>query len=547
MPSHSELINFKDLVGNSYTLSNEQFESQRSVNLYVEYDEMLTTGKNNTKHLAPTPGLILATNSIPGVTGVSRGKYTTTRGHCISIFGNKLYQITGNSPPFTYTLVGTILTNTGIISQLAFADDGTQLVFTDGTYGYFANISSSIVTTLTRITDPFFESYGPTSCCQYYDTFFIFNITGTNQFFWSNQAQLTFDPSGITSAGIDAKTGNTDPIKFLCVINRYLWLVGFETTEIWYDTPSNNFVFQRIQGPYMELGCIDGNTAQKTESGLVWLAHSLRGNLQVVMTNGESTVTISTQAVSLALSKYSNFGEQPGWSSYAYGDRGHLFYVLNPPQGTSSWVYDFPTSILANQLTWHERTYTTPSTGIQNRALPNNHAYYKGYHLLGDYNSVNDYCYDYNTFTDNGAPITRERLSPYISNNMQMMYHDLFQLDCKTGTATINEAGSNYKERITDNNYLRLTLDGRIRITIPAVAEQYVEPQVGLRYSDDGNTYSQWIYEKMGGTGQFFRRMQYWQLGLCETGYRLYHIKFTDPTYFDLIGAKLKLTEVYEE
>lgn len=128
-----------------------------------------------------------------------------------------------------------------------------------------------------------------------------------------------------------------------------------------------------------------------------------------------------------------------------------------------------------------------------------------------------------------------------------MMYHDLFQLDCKTGTATINEAGSNYKERITDNNYLRLTLDGRIRITIPAVAEQYVEPQVGLRYSDDGNTYSQWIYEKMGGTGQFFRRMQYWQLGLCETGYRLYHIKFTDPTYFDLIGAKLKLTEVYEE
>lgn len=432
----SQLVRFNDLVGNSYTLSNEQFEHQRTVNMYVEYDEMITTGKDKqTKHLAPTPGLVLSAYNFNGIYGASRGKYTTSKGQTISIFGDGVYQVSGNAPPFTYTLVGNILTQTGIIGQLAFADDGTQLVFTDGTYGYVINMSASTLTALTQITDPYFLGYGPTSCCQYYDTFFVFNQTGTNNFFWSNQGSLTFDPSGDTSAGIDSKTGNTDNISFLCVIDRYLWLVGTETTEIWYDSPSGNFVFQRVQGPYIELGCADGNTAQKTEAGLVWLASSLRGNLQVVMTTALSTVPISTQAVSLALQQYPNNGQGQGWSSYSYGDRQHLFYVLNPPGNSgSSWVYDFTTSTLSNQLTWHERTYTTTSTGLQSRARPDNHAYYKGYHILGDYANPIDYCYSYTAYTDNGAPITRERISPYIANNMQMLFHDLFQLDCKTGT-----------------------------------------------------------------------------------------------------------------
>lgn len=435
----SQVVRFNDLVGNSYQLSNEQFENQRTVNLYVEYDEMVTTGKNkSTKHLAPTPGLILATTGLEiyGPTlGPSRGKFTSSKGHCISIFGYNVFQVTGFGPPFLYTNIGTILTNNGIIPQLAFADDGTQLVFTDGTFGYVINMTEPTLSGLTQITDPYFLSYGPTNSCQYYNSYFLFNQTGTNNFFWSNQGVLQFDPSGETSAGIDSKIGNTDNISFLCVMNNYLWLVGSETSEVWYDQPNGTFVFQRMQGPYIELGCVDANTAQKTEAGLMWLASSLRGNLQVVMTaNNTSTVPISTQAVSLALQQYPNNGQGLGWSSYSYGDRGHLFYCLNPPNGNATWVYDIPTSELANQQTWHERTYTVPKTDNQTRALPDNHVYYRGYHILGDYNSPNDYCYSYSTFTDNGATITRDRITPYIASNMQMFFHDLFQLDCKTGT-----------------------------------------------------------------------------------------------------------------
>lgn len=595
-------MRFRKFCGPSYQLSNPQYECQVTRNMYVEFDEMVNTGKEGEPcHLAPTPGLTLVKQvSIP--TGsASRGKYTTSKNQPISIIGSNVYQVTGGEPTsFVYTQIGTLLTNIGIISQLAFADDGNILMMTDGTNGYWAKLNSGgAITEFQQIVDPAFQSIGPTSCCQFYDGYFIVNQIGTNNFYWSNLGILSAGINSVTitsggtgytngsypnvaltggsganveadivvsggavtsvtitapgagylvidseltatvggsgsgftvnvlslstenqspsfgggSAGNDAKSGNNDPIEFLCVINRYLWLVGTQTTEIWYDTPSGTFIFQRIPGPYIEMGCVDGNTAQKTENGLFWLATSLRGGLYVVLTTGENVTTVSTQAVSLALSSYG----LTGWSSWSYGERGHMFYILNPPGGTSSWCYDYQTSALGSVPNWHERTFTNPATGAQSRHLANNHCVINGYHLVGDYTTTTDYVLDYNNFTDNGDSITRDRIAPHISADMLEQYHDLFQLDCATGVGSVRNTDGTYRD-----------------------------PLVSLCWSDNGGiTYGEWITESIGGTGEYIKRVEYWQLGLCEGANRVYWVRFTDPVNFDIMGASLKLSLAY--
>ncbi len=789
------MTQFKRFSGPSYTLNNIQYECQRAVNLYPEMNELINTGPDGEPtHLRSRYGLTPAQTSVV-FDGPCRGKYVTTNGLALSIFGNVVYQITGTEPPFTYTAIGQLKTTSGIINHLAFADNGVFLLFTDGTYGYYAIISSqanlissgqisnggtdytigkyvnvaltggsgsgatanisvsqagiiqsfgtivpgsgythsglyldvpltgsssgsgatanilvaggvvsggtitssgtnyggtitvtkykisinpvtkedtttaytttqlysgtitnvpltggsgsgatanievslglitsvtlinggtgyitgdvlsisnsftnsngsgfqytvtaqegvqgltlvngganysaqdiltadniylggdgtgfsvaissldsgtvtgveivspgvnyvagdvlsatlgssgsgfqflvnsvvsypkNVISNLQQITDSTFLSYGPTNCCQYYDGFFIFNQTGTNNFFWSNENEPTFTNNGTQQAGTDSKIGATDPIVFLCVINRYLWLVGEQTTEIWYDQPSGSFIFQRIEGPFIEQGCVDANTAQKTEDGLLWLSQSKRGNLQVLLASGETVTPVSNQGVSYALSKYA----LSGWSSYSYGQDNHMFYCLNPPNGTSTWCFDITTTSLAGQSMWHERTYL--NNGQEERALVDNIIPFNGYLIAGDYKSPYDYYFDPTNWTDNGVAIQRLRTAPHIADDMLMVYHNLFQLYCKTGVGTV-----------TDNGVQRA-------------------PLVSLRWSDNGGvTYGNYLTQSVGQTGEYIHREQFWSLGLCEGSSRVYEVLYTDPTDFDIIGAALELT-----
>jgi hypothetical protein len=155
-------------------------EAQRCVNLYPERNPPDCPVPFT--HY-PTPGL-----TSTGFTAEApcRGQYTASNGKMYSVYGNAagsyLYVSTpsANSQGIdTTTLVDTF--NSVGTTPVSMTDNGLILVIVDGTaYGWVLDLTDE--TNFAQITDP---NYLGASKVDYLDTFFIFNVPGTNQWYIS--------------------------------------------------------------------------------------------------------------------------------------------------------------------------------------------------------------------------------------------------------------------------------------------------------------------------------------------------------------------------
>ncbi len=418
------MSNFSGFIGPAYTLDSVQFDCQRSINLYVEPDEAKGGTDGNYGQLVATPGLYLAVLVASGVSSI-RGLYQSTTGEVYAAAGNAVYQITETLGVFTATSIGTLQTASGYVN---FADNAGLLWIVDGPNGYVWQNS-----TFTQINDPSWQ--GADYVVVLADQF-IFNVPGTNEFYWSDINAPTFTLAG--GYGVDAKQGNSDPIISMQVYGLFLWLVGSQTTEIWTTNPGATTSYQRIPGPYLQTGCLAGQTFQYTEYGGIWLSQNPRGGAQVVMTPPQAYTVqrISTFAVEQALQQYSQADIELS-TGFFYQQKGHIFYQLNPggQNALTSWVYDVTVSEQLQQPIWHERTFT-PVSNIQTRHLADNHAVLNGYHLVGDYSNGNLYVLDPSTYTDNGFTITRTRISPHVAEGFNRVFHHALTIEMTTGLGT---------------------------------------------------------------------------------------------------------------
>lgn len=412
------MSNFKAFVSPSYILDNIQYEMSRAINLYPELNENNTGTDNNVFSFISTPGLTLALTQA-GFLGGIRNIYQTTTGLCYFVVGNAIYQLTLTSGTFHSAFIGTLLTSSGPANMV---ENNGILVVVDGVNGYYLQNG-----TFKQIVDPAWQ--GANFVCSF-DGYFLFNVPGTNQFYWSDLNSISFTVAG--GYGVDAKQGNSDPIIGMVVFARLLWLIGSQTTEVWTDNPGGTQTFQRIPGPYLQWGCLAPQSLVFTEYGALWIAQSPRGGASVVMTppQGYSVGQVSTTCVDEQLQKYGQ--SLVGATAFVYQQKGHMFYQINPVGGTSSWVYDITQSMKTGQNVWHERTYTSPQ-GVQSRHLADNACVFSGYNLCGDYSAPNIYILDYNNYTDNGQTITRTRIAPHIASGFNRVFFNALTIMCRTG------------------------------------------------------------------------------------------------------------------
>lgn len=67
------------------------------------------------------------------------------------------------------------------------------------------------------------------------------------------------------------------------------------------------------------------------------------------------------------------------------------------------------------------------------------------------------------------------------------------------------------------------------------------DPRVQCRWSDDGGkTWSNWINRSVGKTGEYNKLVQYFRLGYSRN--RVFHIRYTEDTQFQISGARLEFT-----
>jgi hypothetical protein len=443
----------------------------------------LGTGKEReVASLVATPGMrLLMTLAESPV----RGVYTASNGEVYAVGGNKLYSI---SSAWAATELGSLNTSTGPVSM---ADNGTHLVLVDGTDGFSWNMSTD---TFAEITDPDFY---PADQVTFQDGYFIFNKSGSAQFFFSDINAITFD-------ALDYGTASGSPDNLVGLISAYqnLYLFGTQSIEVFYNSGDPDAPFQRIQGAVIEVGCAAPFSIAKLQGSLCWIGQDAGGFGIVYRSEGYQAKRISTPAIESVIRGVDPdlIGDARAWT---YQQGGHLFYCLNLPGVDATFVYDGSTGL------WHERTYLG-LWGLE-RHRADCHAVAHSENIVGDYENGKIYALDSATYTDNGVSIVRMRTAPHISKELRRLFHSSFQLDMEAGVG----------------------LSG---------TGQGIAPQAMLQWSDDGgHTWSNERWAAIGAIGKYGTRVLWRRLGSSRD--RVYRVQISDPVKVVLIGAELGMEE----
>ena len=185
---------FPEFVGPSYQGRSKRFESQRCVNLYPEIDEAGGSGTSSPGKNQQNMVLIgTPTCAYPVTvgTGPIRSVYTLSNLELTMIVsGDQIFQLSApNAVPVA--LSGNLNTTTGPVQV---ADNGVQVLWIDGQYGYYQTIgtgSGSIESTNTLVGG---SGYAPTSGSVVYTDVPLTGGSGNNA-----SADITVDNGTITN------------------------------------------------------------------------------------------------------------------------------------------------------------------------------------------------------------------------------------------------------------------------------------------------------------------------------------------------------------
>lgn len=475
-------MRFPGFIGPSYTLQSVNVDCQSCVNLFPEINALGTGKEREVAALVPTPGLRLLL-TLPN--SPVRGVYTASNGEVYAVGGAKFYSI---SSAWAATELGSLNTSTGPIS---FADNGTHVVFVDGTDGFSWNMDTD---TYAGITDPDFYQADQVA---YLDGYFILNRTGTQQFFHSDLNAITFDALDIATA-----EGSPDDLIGVITNNQNLFLPSTKSIEVFYNSGDADEVFKRIQGAVVEVGVSAKFSLQKIQGALYFIGGDANGSGIVYRMQGYQPQRISTPAIEKVIRSVAQ-SDLDNATAWTYQQGGHQFYCLNLPGIDSTWVYDASTEM------WHERTWLNLWSMERHRA--ENHTVAFGENIVGDYENGKIYALDPDKYTDDGTYIVRERVAPHTSKNLKQIRHNSIQIDMETGVG----------------------LDG---------TGQGTDPQGVLTWSDDGgHTWSNERQASIGAIGERFTRVIFRRLGSARD--RVYKFRVTDPVKVVLIGAEIELEE----
>jgi hypothetical protein len=272
----------------------------------------------------------------------------------------------------------------------------------------------------------------------------------------------------------------------------------------------------------------------KLDNGIFWLGADARGRGIVYRANGYTGVRVSTHAVEWHIQDYANMADAV---AYTYQQDGHSFYVLNFPTANTTWVYDVATNA------WHERAGF--SAGNFTRHRSNCQMSFNNEIVVGDFENGNIYAFDLNVYADNGSIqkwLRSWRALPTGQNNFKRTAQHTLQLDCETGVGLNGLVTPENIYLMTESDDYLVTEVGNYLIADQiAAATQGADPQVMLRWSDDGgHTWSNEHWASMGKIGQYYRRVFWRKLGMTlKLRDRVYEVSGTDPVKIAVMGAEL--------
>jgi len=451
------------------------FDHQRTVNMYPLVSET-GTSKSATA-LRSTSGISELT-TIGG--GAIRGGIET-RGRAFFVSGNEFYEVFSDG---TSTNHGTLNTTTG---ECFLEVNPTQIMITDGLAGYIFTLNSDVFAEITDVDFPV------PSHLTFQDGYFIVTEKNTSKFWISNIN------NGLQWDALDFTTVESSPDDLVGLISdsSNLWLFGTKSTEVYRNTGASPFPFAVIDGASFEVGCAAQGTIKELDNRVFWLGNDENGDSIVWSSNGYNASRVSTQAIEKKIAESENFNESSAW---VYHERGHAFYCLRIKGLNTTLCLDVSTGA------WHERVYRNPVTADEEQHRAGSHIFFDKKHIVGDRETNQLYIMSLDTYSDNGNPMIRKRITRHLNQERELVSHAQLELDMEVG--------------------------------VGLVAGQGQDPVVMMRYSDDGgHTWSDRIETSLGKLGEYRTRVKWTKLGVSRD--RVYDIEVSDPVFVQINAAYL--------
>jgi hypothetical protein len=405
-------------------------------------------------------------HAMPG-TGPLRGQHTF-QGNVFVVSGTSLYEvdIAGNE-----TLIGSI-PGTGSVSM---AHNIDTLVIVAEPNAYYTD-----GVTVSQITDVDFTARGA-KYVEFLDNFLVFMEADSGRVFWADVGEADdFDSLNFATA-----EGDPDDLVGIKSDHRQILLLGEASFEIFEFT--ENGLVRAING-YGEVGCANGDTAQRFDNSVAWVAP----DFSVRVLRGNTPQIISEDSISQFLSSV----DVSTLRAYSYSLDGGFYYVVCCSAGAR--VYNGTTQ------QWHElSTYPNDYFAWQYQCTAHGRQY------IGNFYTNELAYFDPTHYKDgNGIQRMEGTFQPVYAQNRLAVHHRV-ELVFETGVGLTLGQGS--------------------------------DPEVMLSYSKDGGiTWTNLPNKKLGKMGDYEARV-HWD-AVCSGRQVVYRFAVSDPVKVALTDAFVYVT-----
>lgn len=318
------------------------------------------------------------------------------------------------------------------------------------------------------------------------DGYFVFALNNGN-FYLSD-----LNSTAIGGLGFATAESNPDGLVAVARLRQEIYFLGSKTTEVWVNSGTASFPFERLGGATMQVGCASKHTVREVAGTLYWL--DTDSNV-VRVGDGYTPQIISDRGVYESVRDVADKTEIRALS-FSLGNRA--FYVLT--HATFTWVYDVSTGLWSEWKSRNNQCWR----GVTAES-------FAGKTIIGSRLEGTLWYVDEDSFAEGSDEIEFIARFPRI---------DTFP---KGGTIS----------------QLELDMETGVGIATSGVSDT-IDPQVSLYWSDDGGkTLKGGLIRSLGQQGNYLDRVRFTRLGSFRQNGRIFEARITSRVFKALLGARI--------
>jgi hypothetical protein len=460
-----------NITGPSYQSRSRPLSSQQTT---MWYQQVAESGKDPFV-LMPYPGLKVSGSA----SGADRGFYRMSE-ILYQVKGTVLYEIASNG---THTSRGTIIGT----KRCIMAGDGINLFIVVPNKKVWQY--STVTNLITEVTNV--------------------NITGAQSVdFINNQFLYTFPEftvvsnvgDGSEASGLNVIAEETLPDKMVrdFVYEEVIYRCGVRSIVAWYNSGVGSPPIEKLQGRIFSIGLAALHSIAKTDEAFYWLGD----DNSIYQARGGDKEKVSTDAISNSIRGFSVTSDAIG---YTYTMQGQNFYTITFP--TANKTFTINESL--GKDGWFELSSGTVGDKWQATSVIS--AY--GQNYAADELNGNVYTLDLDTYTNNGEPLQRTRV-----------------------TASINGDLLGAKGKRTQMSRLELIMETGVGV----ISGQGDNPRIMIEASyDGGRSWSHGAWARTGRLGEFTIKVEWFSLRTFLD--MMIRVSTSDPVNYSISSGTIDL------